>query len=351
MSRLPQILVATAVDPTALSDFGGADHVLTHEAMVTALLDHANLTFGAGDAGALFDAIDGLESPYSRSQWNELLIALSRFNRLDDQETRPDPIEHFLAELENRVGAGDYVQLAIVGKADAGKWEPDLRTGSHEVNGTAVVRPPFLSYASPLRQAREIGSFADGTPRDLIADELIRPLASRSRVVKVLDPHLMDHVLRTAKGRRLDHTEWLVSVLAGAMPEGATIELIADMPTARTVQDNGDEVPLSDAIARNLIEDSIHRALGARGADPIHARASLVRAHPKKNPNRYLWFSCGATLEITHDFARLGTPRIWERVKFTRQRGADSDHVVKTAESYEQFASTAAKLQITLSRE
>lgn len=349
MSSSPQVLIATAVDPAALSDFGGADHVLTHEAMVTALLDHANLTLGAGDASALFKAIDGLESPHSRSQWNELLVALSWFNRLDDQETRPASIEHFLAELQDGVGAGDGVQLAIVGKAGAGQWETDLRTGSHEVNGTSVVRPPFLSHASPLRQAREIGSFADGTPRDLIADELIRPLASRSRVVKILDPHLMDHVLRTAKGRRLDHTEWLVSVLASVMPEGATIELIADMPTARTVDDNGDELPLSDARARNLIEDAIHGALVARGADPIHARVTLVRAHPKKNPNRYLWFSCGVTLEITHDFARLGTPRIWERVKFTRQRGEDSDHVVKTAESYEQFASAAAKLQITIS--
>lgn len=350
MSSIPEILIAAAVDPRALSDFGGADHGLTHEAMVSALMDHAKLTLGAGDADALFNAIDSLESPYSQSQWNELLIALSRFNRLDDQDKRPDPVEHFLAELEHRPDAGDCVRLAIVGKTDAGRWETHLRTGTHEVNGTELVRPPFLSHAQALKDARQIGSFAKGTRRDAIADELIRPLASRSRVVKVLDPHLMDQVLRTARGRRFDHAEWLVSVLASAMPEGASIELITDMPTARTVDDSGSEVPLSDAIAMNLIGDSIQRALGASGATPIHARTTLVRAHPEKNPNRYLWFSCGVTFEVSHDFARLGTPLIWERVKFTRQRGQDADHVAKAAESYEHFRSSAAKLQVTVSR-
>jgi len=349
MSGLPQILVATAVDPTALSDFGGADHGLTHESMVAALMDHGTLTLGAGDADALFNAIDGLESPYSQSQWNELLIALSRFNRLDDQDVRPDSVEHFLAELEYRPDAGDCVRLAIVGKTDAGQRETDLRIGAHEVNGTELVRPPLLNHALALKDARRIGSFAQGTRRDAIVDELIRPLASRSRVVKVLDPHLMDHVLRTSKGRRYDHAEWLVSVLASAMPEGASIELITDMPTARTVDDSGSEVPLTDAIATSLIGDAIQGALGASGAISIQARTTLVRAHPNKNPNRYLWFSCGATFEVSHDFARLGTPLIWERVKFTRQRGEDADHVAMAAESYEHFRSSA-KLQVTVSR-
>lgn len=349
MSTPSRILLPAAVDPRALSDYCSADHGMTHEAMVIALIDHATLTLGEGDARALFSAIDSLESQYSRAQWNELLIALSRLNRLDDKETRPDSLKMFLAELELREDAGECVRLAIVGKSDAGQSENNLLSGTHEVNGTELVRPPHLSHAVALKYAREIGSFAENTPRDAIADELILPLAARSRVVKIMDPYLMEHVLRTAKGRPYDHAEWLVKVLAGAMPDGASIELITDRNNGPTITDGGEEVSLTDVIATRLISEAIGQALDASGATQIKARTTLVRAHPKKNPNRYLWFSCGVAFEVSHDFARLGRPLIWERVKFTRQRGDDADHVAKIAESYERFAPAAAKLQVKVS--
>lgn len=94
----------------------------------------------------------------------------------------------------------------------------------------------------------------------MVGTELIVPLASRSQVVKILDPHLLDHILRTTKGRQYDHAEWLVSILAGAMPEGSAIELVADSPTARTADDEGNLVPFTDEIATKRIDAAVQGA-------------------------------------------------------------------------------------------
>lgn len=304
MSRPPKLLFPVAIDPVALLDRPAARDRQVHRAVVEVLRDHGVLTLGRVDSDALLDAIGRIEGD-SRTLWVKLLSGLNDLNRID-RGVRAASVADTLLNLSNHVEIGAAVDLLIAGEEAAKQRGVNFTNGCLTIGETDVVLAATIDRSPTVGGAQGIGNYPPGTNRRVIGDEILRPAAARSGTVTVLDPHLLDHVLGSGRGRRRDHVEWLVAVFASSLPPGSTLAFIGDFPSGRGQRGE----LLTDELATSEIERAIGRALKGR-SEPMTVRITLVRGpNPEtKMSNRYLNFDCGFAFEVTHDISRLGSEK------------------------------------------
>ncbi|MFT4157353.1 MAG: hypothetical protein QM630_05410 [Microbacterium sp.] len=256
-------------------------------------------------------------APELQELWNRLIRGLDGMNRLDRTL-----LHTTVGELVETLGLPGHsateVRLIIASESTVESCGADLESGSVTIAGTDVVVASSVDKSAAVNAAAELSSFVPGTARQVVASAVLKPLAARSGTVTVLDPHLFDHVLGTARPRRVksgntwverpaDHVEWLVSELSRALPSGASIDLIGDYPTQR----RNDGALLTKDLARDEITRAIEQSLKNRSS-PITVNFTAVQA-PKaevKVSNRYLIFDCGVSYLVDHDFYRMGSGEI-----------------------------------------
>lgn len=316
MTSPPRVMFPIALDPRALLDYPSERERPVHVGVERVLLDCGILALERDEGEELRRAIHRL-SPELKELWDRLIRGLDGMNRLD-RTLLPTTVGELVETLGLTGHSATEVRLIIASESTVESCSADLESGTATIGGTDVVVASSIDKSTAVKAVAELGSFVPGTARQAIASAVLKPLAARSGNVTVLDPHLFDHVLGTARPRRVksgntwveraaDHVEWLVSELSRAVPPGGTIELIGDYPSQR----RNDGILLTKELARDEITRAIEQSLKNRSS-PITVSFTAVQA-PKadvKVSNRYLMFDCGVSYLVDHDFYRMGSVEI-----------------------------------------
>lgn len=331
MNPPARILFPIAVDPRALLDFNDPAHKQTHAVAAEFVRQYGILSFGPGDKQALHRAVSELNSRPHR-EWAAVMEYLTVLRRTDESRTRP--LSMFLQDCARLDNSADEVRLAVITKNAAARTRR-VRSGS---NTTEQVTLPDIDESQAATDAGSIGTFPARTSRNKIAEQLLKPLAARSRHVRIMDPHILEDCITDASAK----VEWLLDILGSAMPPDATISLIGVLQ--RDWRRKGTD-------AEDRIERLLGQAFRTRDA-PVTVEVSLVQSSPLPLKNRFLWFDCGCSFDVLHNFAPLKDEQLTEELRFIRQDEARAKQTEFLAEQYKQRAESfrpGSKVSITKS--
>lgn len=302
MTSYPEIVVPIAIEPQALREHSTNRDLATHLGMEEVLQECGILALEGDEGAALIEAIKDLDEDL-RELWNKLIRSLDSLNRLD-RSLLPSSVAGLLDRPNLPSALEEKHFVVVAGEESAASHGLDYRTLFRTVGPLDVVMAPALKRAPLVAGALALRSFPPQTPRETIARSLLRPIARRSGVVTVFDPHLFAHVVGAGRGSRLNHVEWLAEVFAGELPEGATLRLVGNVPERKPPAE-----PLEASWIQSTIQSAISNAAGSRLPE-LKVEVCLFQGTMAKvkGHNRYLDFDCGFTFEVTADFARLGSP-------------------------------------------
>lgn len=333
MSPLPEALISISIDPDALRDHPRDSDEAVHNTLVDRISDRGVLTISDSDLDDLYDAIRGL-SDLPKTLWVKLLGALYDLNRLD-QDSDALSVTNLLSEL-GPSEAANKIRLLVASGAAAAAHGVDYALGSRFVGETEVVLAGTVHRAALLQDSEAVGIFPGGqSRRSVVASRFLEPLARRSHAVKAVDPHLLEDIVNGSA--TIPHTEWLVTTLGMAMPPNATLSVLGKL---QWHWDSDERIHQEARIAEFLA-----RALSGR-TDPLTVHVRAVKATPLKN--RFLWFSCGHSYDVLHNFAPLADDPLNEELRFSRQIDSVAEETFRTAERIEN-ASQATMVSVTRS--
>ncbi|MGO4690175.1 hypothetical protein [Glaciibacter sp. 2TAF33] len=342
MSIPATVLVPVAVDPAALGDHPTARDGLIHRQIARTLEAHGILTLGNQDGDMLHAAIAALDAN-SRETWDLLIKGLSSMNRVDT-DLRGMPTARALDLLGSSNETAQLIRVFVASQNAAGAKQVDYVSGYRTINGTDIVLAATIDKSPALVDAQKVGKFPPGTNRSDVGDGILRPAAARSGRVMVLDPHLFDDILGTARGSQRDHVEWLVEVMASSLRPGSNLVLVADFPNGR----RRDNRPLTINLAKQEIEVAVRKGLALR-TEQITVVVTLVQGPKRevKMSNRYLHFDCGVAFEVSHDILRLGsqTNPAPDHLTFRRLDPSETEHVTRIAAGYTGYTPETARVQ------
>lgn len=333
MSPLPEALISVTVDPDALREHSRDSDEVVHNTLVDRISDRGVLTISDRDLDDLYDAIGGL-SDLPKTLWVKLLGALYDRNRLDQ-----DPAALSVANLLSEHGltdAANKIRLLVAGSAAAAVQGVDYASGSRVVGATEVVLAGTIHRAALLQNAETIGIFPGGqSRRSVVASRFLEPLARRSHAVKAVDPHLLEDIVNGSA--TIPHTAWLVTTLGMAMPPNATLSVLGKL---QWHWDSEERIHQEARIAEFLAT-----VLSGR-TDPLTVHVRAVKATPLQN--RFLWFSCGHSYDVLHNFAPLANDPLNTELRFSRQIDSVAEQTFRTAERIEN-ATQATMVSVTRS--
>lgn len=112
--------------------------------------------------------------------------------------------------------------------------------------------------------------------------------------------------------------------LGKAMPPNATLSVLGKL------QWHWKEGERASQEAR--IERFLEQALSTR-TDPLTVEVRAVKATPLKN--RFIWFSCGHSYDVLHNFAPLSSDLLNEELRFIRHLDVVAEETYRTADRIE----------------
>lgn len=326
MTRHPTVLLRTAIDPAALLDHTSYRDRQVHRAIVKELMRHGVLVLNKDQDGSLQDSIGRL-GPDSQTLWKKTIESLNDVNRVSR-----DPGLVSVADSLESASPGDIwkkalLDLVIAGEENARPHGVDFSSGVREIGETDVVLAATIDRSPVLQKAKNVGRFPIGTPRSDVAEQFLRPLATYSSAVKIIDPHILESFIRY--GTKSEHVEWLLSELADSLPPGASVSLLGK------VQNDWPHAYKPDP--EESIKEILTRALSKR-TTPLTINVRLVKSTQPRN--RYLWFSYECSYDVIHNFIGLADKRLNEELRFPRHSNVVSQTTFETAKKLEN-ASTA----------
>ncbi|WP_157006500.1 hypothetical protein [Agromyces laixinhei] len=318
MSKRPEIIFPIAIDPDALLGFRDPAHKPTHLAAGEFIRAHGILSFGPGDERALLDAIGELVGR-PQQLWSAAVEYLKKSRRANAR--RPTSLADFLAVQAMLNDSASLVRLAVVASAD----DEAARTETCRTNITERTTLPDIDESTAIVESGSIGTFPVGTPRRDIAECFLKPLAARSRLVRVMDPQMLEGYLKNPKSPSA-HVEWLLGVLGASLPAGASISLVGTLQGTWPLENRSRD--------QGLVETFVRDALKSR-TDPLTVKVKLVQTMRQPLKNRYLWFDCTDPFDVLHNLAPLGADPLREEFRVERQRPVNFQETKRIAEDYE----------------
>lgn len=317
MSGKPQILFPLAIDPEALLKFKDPDHKQTHVAAEKLVRAHGILSYGPGDEEALLAAIANLTGRPNRL-WSAVVEYLAKNRRTS--RGRPISLAEFLTGPASADNSAELVRLALVATGAGGQSRK-----SAQRNLTERVTMPNIDESKAMILSGNIGTFRVDTPRQAVGHQLVEPLARSSRLVRIMDPQMLESFLENPKNPPT-HLEWLLQVLGATLPSGATISMIGTLQKLWHARDRAKHESLLDRFLQNV--------LTARKT-PLTVTVRLVQTLPRPLKNRFLWFDCTDPFDVHHNFAPLGADPLKEEFRVTRQEQINFAETVRLANAYE----------------
>lgn len=317
MSGRAQILFPLAIDPEALLKFKDLEHKQTHVAAEKLVRAHAILSYGPGDEQALIAAIANLTGRPNRL-WSAVVEYLAKSRRTN--RGREVPLAEFLTSAASADNSAELVRLALVATGAGGQSRKSVQR-----NLTERVTMPNIDESKAMERADSIGTFPKGASRQEVREQLIEPLASRSRLVRIMDPYMFRTFLEDPK-RPPAHVEWLLHVLQGSLPERATISLVGELDNSWHVRDRERD----EARVGAFLEERL-----AARAEPLEVRVRLVQSASPRLQNRFLWFDCTDPFDVLHEFAPLGRDTLKDEFRVIRQEQMNFSETARLANAYE----------------
>ena len=301
MTRSPTIMFPIAVEPEAIREHGTDRDFATHLSIAETLLQHGILAF-EGDGGEELMAATRKLDPSLAELWDKLIKGLNNINRID-RSVVPSTVTSLIDELGEEGIARHDALVLLASEDSARRHGVTYQNPFRQFGATDLAVPGAVKLCPVATSAASLKSFEPETPREVVANSILKPLSQRSGTTTLFDPYLFFDVLRERKPSHRDHVEWLAKVLTSALPPGALLRLVGNVPDPPPR-----ELALEKNVIMQLIESAIRKAANSR-RDMLNVQVTLyqgtaegVRAH-----NRYLDFDCGFTFEVTADFARLGS--------------------------------------------
>lgn len=300
-----------ALDSDALLDHQdqGRGAMNTHREMVDVLTSFGYLQLlGPDDAGALFDAIYGLDTE-KHTLWSKALLALHGLNRVGTGdlsgttsevsalEPLPEPLRSAidLLVVPNRVALGR--QLLTDDGFESRPGEPEL-TLADSIGHCRTI--------DKLRTMRERGNFPKNASRQTVWDELFVPPARLSTEATLLDRYFLEHLFKDPKRETRDHAEWLLTSMQRDLAAGSTVRLLCGWPSDRERNAPMDEETLTSRLRNHL--GPILAPGRLAGVTVVFARWPSRKGDGPHN--RHIRFSCGFAITSQEGFDRLDSPRI-----------------------------------------
>lgn len=317
MSGSPRVLFPLAIDPEALLRFNDPDHKQTHVAAEKLVRAHGILTYGPGDEQALMSAIGELVGRPHRL-WAAVVEQLGKNRRTDRQ--RSTSLAEFLAGPAALDDSAELVRLALVGTGAGGQSKQSVRR-----NMTERITLASIDEANAMTRSRRIGTFPVGTPRQQINEQLLEPLARRSRLVRIMDPQMFESYLSNPKSFPAN-VEWLLQVLGEALPPHATISLVGTLQKTWHARDRARHESLVDVLLQRVLKNR---------RTPLTVTVRLVQTVPRPLKNRFLWFDCTDPFDVLHNFAPLEAEPLKEEFRVSRQEEINFAETARLADEYE----------------
>lgn len=314
----PRFLVPTVIEPKSLTDYREPRDWATHRGLIDVLRMHGVVRMGDGDDENLEDAFLQLSDRAGKA-WAELLVRLKNQNRVEDTP-KGESTEAILNRLANSTKSRAPHAVAVASEQRLSADEADSYETPLVRDEWELVTPPFIGDSTLMKQAMEIQGFPGGTPREKIARVLLRPLAQRSKEIRVFDPYLFRHIIENDDA---DHTQWLIRELVSSMRDGSTLRLYSDLK----------EAPSSDKV-RGRVSAALKGALSDL-KEEVNVEVTLVHnyvgPHPAKlervgleNPasggdnqtnaastvgrqGRYIYFGPSTAFLVEHGFTALSS--------------------------------------------
>lgn len=329
MSVQPQILFPLAIDPEALLRFRAPDHKQTHVAVEKLVRAHGILSYGPGDEQALIAAIANLSGRPNRL-WSAVVEYLAKNRRTS--RGREVPLAEFLAGAASANNSAELVRLALVATGAGGQSRK-----SAQRNLTERVTLPNIDESKAMTLSRSIGTFPVDSPREAVGHQLVEPLARSSRLVRIMDPQMLESFLENPKNTP-SHVEWLLQVLGATLPSGATISMIGTLQKSWHARDRAKNEAELNAFLRETLRPR---------KTPLTVTVRLVQTLPQPLKNRFLWFDCTDPFDVHHNFAPLGADPLKEEFRVTRQEQTNFAETTRLADAYED-ASLPGMVSVTM---
>lgn len=328
MSGRPQILFPLAIDPDALLKFKDPDHKQTHVAAEKLVRAHGILSYGPGDEQALLSAIGELAGRPHRL-WSAVVELLRKSRRTDGQ--RSESLPEFLVGAAALDNSAELVRLALVATGAGGQSKQSVRR-----NMTERITLPNIDEANAITRSRRIGTFPTGIARREIGEQFIEPLARRSRLVRIMDPQMLESFLEDPR-RHPVHVAWLLQILGASLPSHATISMVGTLQKDWHARDRAHNEALIDTFLASVLKTR---------KDPLTVTVRLVQAVPRPLKNRFLWFDCTDPFDVLHNLAPLGADPLKEEFRVTRQDEINFSETARLADEYEN-ANQAGMVSVT----
>jgi len=284
--------------------------IALHAQLVRLLGMHGVLLGSTEDWRRLNGAVDALEDD-ERNKWYELFAYLERCGRLFVHHEPPDCLDDMvaLADVLAALPKGRHIAVLATTKAEA--LGLDVRTPSRIEKEQELVRSRRVTDARRLHALVALadrGMYRPGVSRDVLFDEVLRPVAAWSTEVLIADRYLFNQLEWRAARRSRAPAEavvWLLDKFAQHALPGAVVTLLGGVGEAGQ--------PQNATAAADLVR---------REWSPSRKRVAEVRVRAAHWPSfsfkdqlahdRHIAFGCDVAIKFIEGLDRLREPDLWD---------------------------------------
>lgn len=284
--------------------------IALHVHLVRLLGMHGVLLGSTEDWRRLNGAVDALEDD-ERHKWYELFSYLERCGRLFVHHEPPDCLDDTVALKDVLAALPAGRHIAVLATTKAAAIGLDARTPSRIEKEQELVRSRRVTDARRLHALVALadrGMYLPGVSRDVLFDEVLRPIAAWSTEVLIADRYLFNQLQWRADHRTRAPAEavvWLLDKLAQHARKGTIVTLLGG------VGETGQ--PQTAAGAAELVRREWSPS--RMRVDTVLVRAAHWPSFSFKDQlahDRHIAFGCDLAIKFIEGLDRLREPDLWD---------------------------------------
>ncbi|MGO4300863.1 hypothetical protein [Leifsonia sp. RAF41] len=317
------MIVDVALSPGSLDDIServaGEYSRGVQRLLIERLRSHGALVWASRrELTATLDLIragDGLTEG-EKKEWSDLLIWLKQGGRVrlsvDSDDCALESLTRWSPSVESSFAGRPIV--AILSQRIFGRLFPDAQEGlvatSSDFEVATGAMAPFASPFARLQALADLEAYPPGTQREDIWQQLLAPLAARSKQVTIFDRYAFAELFRRRQSgsSEPEHLEWLLKKLDSHAPRGTVVKVFGSVGYGH----GGSAVPQPPGqIAAALLQRMPTRLTRLAGVE-LHTLTG-IHAHPH---DRHISFGSTFGLELPSGLDRLAKTQISHTFSF-----------------------------------
>ncbi|WP_417503690.1 hypothetical protein [Microbacterium sp.] len=315
------MIINVGLSPNSVVDLGSLKQGSTAPALQATLAEWlqshgAVLMSSKAEAQALIQTVkNGVDLTESeRHRWRELLYWLQRGGRLTVAQPELTPLEDS-RDLNDAPGSLHRPYLAVVSNETFGHLHPDSDEGIVTYPGDLDIATSGAATLSPLFERAKLTANVDvykpGRSREEVWNEVLRPLAIRTKQVTIFDPYVFSEMYRRddVSDSSSEHLEWLLAKLNSTAPQGTMVKIFGWRKGTRSaVRPSGASPSQIAQLLRQRWSEAPNRVTGV---ELITLPAGQRFPH-----DRHIMFGDTTGLELPSGLDRLAQPTLVQPFSF-----------------------------------